>query len=42
MDAGEPHLAELRAQAASQVLEQVGPELRALMRREDSEVRAGG
>ena len=41
MDAGEPHLAELRAQAASQVLEQVGPELRALMRREESEVRAG-
>ncbi len=41
MDAGEPHLAELRAQAASQVLEQVGPELRALMRREESEVKAG-
>jgi ketol-acid reductoisomerase len=41
MDAGEPRLAELRAQAASQVLEQVGPELRALMRREESEVKAG-
>ena len=41
MDAGEPHLAELRAQAASQPLEQVGPELRALMRREESEVGAG-
>jgi len=41
MDAGEPHLAELREQAASQLLEQVGPELRALMRREGSEVKAG-
>ena len=41
MDAGEPHLAELRKQAASQTLEQVGPELRALMRREGSEVKAG-
>ena len=41
MDAGEPHLAELREQAAGQQLEQVGPELRALMRREGSEVKAG-
>jgi len=41
MDAGEPHLAELRAQAADQTLEQVGAELRALMRREGSEVKAG-
>jgi ketol-acid reductoisomerase len=41
MDAGEPHLAELREQASSQLLEQVGPELRALMRREASEVNAG-
>jgi len=41
MEAGEPRLAELRQQAASQVLEQVGPELRALMRREGSEVQAG-
>jgi ketol-acid reductoisomerase len=41
MDAGEPRLAELRAQAAEQTLEQVGLELRALMRREGSEVRAG-
>jgi ketol-acid reductoisomerase len=41
MDAGEPHLAELREQAGSQVLEQVGAELRALMRREASEVKAG-
>jgi ketol-acid reductoisomerase len=41
MDAGEPHLAELRRQAAGQALEQVGPELRALMRRETSEVQAG-
>ena len=40
-DAGEPHLAELREQAAGQQLEQVGRELRALMRREESEVRAG-
>ena len=41
MDAGEPRLAELRAQAAEQPLEQVGVELRALMRREGSEVGAG-
>jgi ketol-acid reductoisomerase len=41
MEAGEPRLAELRAQAADQPLEQVGRELRALMRREGSEVRAG-
>ena len=41
MDAGEPRLAELREQASGQVLEQVGRELRALMRREGSEVQAG-
>jgi len=41
MDAGEPRLAELRAQASNQVLEQVGLELRALMRRTESEVQAG-
>ena len=41
MDAGEPRLAELREQAAEQTLEQVGSELRALMRREGSEVGAG-
>ena len=41
MDAGEPHLAQLREQAATQLLEQVGPELRALMRRETSEVKPG-
>ncbi len=41
MDAGEPHLAELRKRASEQLLEQVGPELRALMRREGTEVRAG-
>ena len=41
MDAGEPRLNELREQASSQTLERVGAELRALMRREESEVRAG-
>jgi ketol-acid reductoisomerase len=41
MDAGEPHLAELRERARSQPLEEVGRELRALMRREGSEVKAG-
>jgi ketol-acid reductoisomerase len=41
MDAGEPRLATLREQAASQTLEQVGRELRLLMRREGSEVQAG-
>jgi len=41
MDAGEPRLAELREQASGQVLEQVGRELRGLMRREESEVQAG-
>ncbi|MEX2612896.1 MAG: ketol-acid reductoisomerase [Gaiellaceae bacterium] len=41
MDAGEPRLAELREQASGQALEQVGRELRALMRRERSEVQAG-
>jgi ketol-acid reductoisomerase len=40
MEAGEPRLRELRAQAADQPLEQVGRELRALMRRE-AEVEAG-
>jgi ketol-acid reductoisomerase len=41
MEAGEPRLAELRTQAADQPLERVGKELRALMRREASEVQAG-
>ena len=41
MDAGEPRLAELRAQADATQLEAVGKELRALMRREVSEVQAG-
>jgi len=41
MDAGEPRLTKLREQAADQVLERVGRELRALMRREASEVQAG-
>jgi ketol-acid reductoisomerase len=41
MDAGEPRLTKLREQNAGQVLEQVGSELRALMRRETSEVQAG-
>ena len=41
MDAGEPRLTELRKQAAEQPLEQVGKELRGLMRREASEVEAG-
>jgi len=41
MDAGEPRLTKLREQTADQVLEQVGRELRALMRREASEVQAG-
>jgi len=41
MEAGEPRLAELRAQASDLELERVGKELRALMRREASEVRAG-
>jgi ketol-acid reductoisomerase len=41
MDAGEPRLTKLREQTANQVLEQVGRELRALMRREASEVQAG-
>jgi ketol-acid reductoisomerase len=40
MEAGEPNLELLRRQAAEQLLERVGPELRALMRRE-SEVKAG-
>ncbi len=40
-DAGEPRLNELREQAAGLQIEQVGRELRALMRREESEVRAG-
>ena len=41
MDAGEPRLRELREQAAAQPLEQVGKELRGLMRREEAEVRTG-
>jgi ketol-acid reductoisomerase len=41
MDAGEPRLAALRKQASEQTLEQVGPELRALMRRESAEVKTG-
>jgi ketol-acid reductoisomerase len=41
MDAGEPRLAELRKQAADLQLEHVGTELRALMRRQPSEARAG-
>jgi ketol-acid reductoisomerase len=41
MDAGEPRLRALREQAAEQPLEQVGKELRALMRREGAEVQAG-
>jgi ketol-acid reductoisomerase len=41
MEAGEPRLAELREQAGSQLLEQVGRDLRGLMRREASEVKAG-
>jgi ketol-acid reductoisomerase len=41
MDAGEPRLAELRAQAADLQLEHVGKELRALMRRQAPEVVAG-
>jgi ketol-acid reductoisomerase len=41
MDAGEPRLRELREQAAAQPLEQVGKELRGLMRREGAEVRTG-
>ena len=41
MDAGEPRLRELRAQASDIELERVGKELRALMRRETAEVPAG-
>jgi ketol-acid reductoisomerase len=41
MEAGEPRLTELRAQAADQELERVGRELRALMRQELTEVEAG-
>ena len=41
MDSGEHRLNELRADASSQVLEEVGRELRALMRREGAEVQAG-
>ncbi len=41
MDSGEPRLRELRAQAQEQPIEQVGRELRGLMRREGSEVKAG-
>jgi ketol-acid reductoisomerase len=41
MDAGELHLTALREQVADLELERVGRELRALMRREASEVQAG-
>ncbi|GIU94852.1 MAG: ketol-acid reductoisomerase (NADP(+)) [Gaiellaceae bacterium] len=37
MEAGEPNLDRLRREASQQLLEQVGPELRALMRREGAE-----
>jgi ketol-acid reductoisomerase len=37
MEAGEPHLDQLRVRAAEQELERVGAELRALMRRETAE-----
>ena len=40
MDAGEPRLQELRAEAADLEIERVGKELRALMRREGTEVPA--
>jgi ketol-acid reductoisomerase len=41
MDAGEPRLRELRAQAGDLEIERVGKELRALMRRETAEVPTG-
>jgi ketol-acid reductoisomerase len=41
MDAGEPHLQELRTEAKDQQLESVGRDLRALMRREVAETRGG-
>jgi Gpi18-like mannosyltransferase len=41
MDAGEPRLRALRAEAADLEIERVGKELRALMRRETAEVPAG-
>jgi ketol-acid reductoisomerase len=41
MDAGEPRLAELRAEASNQLIETVGRDLRALMHREGAEVKAG-
>ena len=39
MEAGEPHLKEMRAKSAEQRLEQVGRELRGLMHRESVEIR---
>jgi len=42
MEAGEPHLDQLRRQAADQELERVGRELRALMSREGVEARGVG
>jgi ketol-acid reductoisomerase len=41
MDTGEPRLRELRTKAQDQPIEQVGRELRGLMRREGSEIKAG-
>ncbi len=41
MEAGEPRLNELRKQASQERIEQVGRELRALMRRDTTEVKAG-
>ena len=41
MDAGEPRLQELRAEASDLEIERVGKELRSLMRREQAEVGAG-
>jgi ketol-acid reductoisomerase len=41
MDTGEPRLRELRTEAQDQPIEQVGRELRGLMRREGSEIKAG-
>jgi ketol-acid reductoisomerase len=41
MDSGEPRLRELRAEAQEQPIEQVGRDLRGLMRREGSEIKAG-
>jgi ketol-acid reductoisomerase len=41
MEAGEPTLDRLRAEAREQLLERIGPELRALMRREETRVETG-